>query len=65
MGNVYQLPNGDFELDPSVLEEDDWDSHSDTNSDTDVVKLLEENARLRALVVQLSGLVLKNIAEQK
>ncbi len=61
MGNVHQPSNENHDLDPSLLEEDDWDSDSDTT----VVKLLEENARLRALVVQLSDLVLKNIVEQK
>lgn len=61
MRDVYQPSNGDHDLDPSVLEEDDWESASDN----DMVKLLEENARLRALVVQLSDLVLKNVANQK
>ncbi len=59
MGNLYQPSNAALER--SALEEDDWCADSDTN----VVKLLEENARLRALVVQLSDLVLKNVAEQK
>ena len=31
----------------------------------DVVSLLEENARLRALVVRLSDLVLKSVVDQK
>jgi len=33
--------------------------------DSELVSLLEENARLRSLVVQLSDLVLKNVLEQK
>jgi hypothetical protein len=33
--------------------------------DTSPVSLLEENARLRALVVQLSDLVLRNVVGQK
>lgn len=33
--------------------------------DHDVVRLMEENARLRTLVTQLSTLVLKHVAEQK
>jgi hypothetical protein len=37
----------------------------DAEVDTDVVLLLEENARLRALVTQLSGLVLKHVVEEK
>ena len=39
-----------------------WDSDTDSN---DLVALLEENARLRALVVRLSDLVLKNVIDQK
>ena len=31
----------------------------------DVVALLEENARLRGLVVKLSSLILRNVAEQR
>ena len=61
MKNAYRPSNGNHNLDPSLLEEEDWD----IDADTDVVKLLEENARLRALVVQLSDLVLKNVAQQK
>jgi len=36
----------------------------DADSDIDVVALLEENARLRSLVVQLSDLVLRNVLEK-
>jgi hypothetical protein len=32
--------------------------------DTDLVLLLEENARLRALVVQLSDIVLRKVVDQ-
>lgn len=42
-------------------EDDGWDSELGTKTES----LLEENARLRALVVQLSRLVLKNVVEQK
>jgi hypothetical protein len=42
-------------------EESDWDA----GMEHDVVALLEENARLRALVVRLSDLVLKNVVDQK
>ncbi len=61
MRNVHQLSNTSHELDPSLLAEDEWE----TDSDASIVRLLEENARLRALVVQLSDLVLKHVAEQK
>jgi hypothetical protein len=42
-------------------EDDGWDSEIGTGTES----LLEENARLRALVVQLSQLVLKNVVEPK
>lgn len=43
------------------LHDEDYadDDHSDG-----VTSLLEENARLRALVVRLTGLVLKSVAER-
>jgi len=37
----------------------------DKYTDDDVVSLLEENARLRKLVVKLSELVLRNVADAK
>ena len=37
----------------------------DTDADAAMASLLEENARLRALVVQLSDLVLRNVVGQK
>jgi hypothetical protein len=36
------------------------DEHAD-----DVLSLLEENVRLRGLVVKLSNLILRNVADQK
>jgi hypothetical protein len=39
--------------------------HPDSDLDTDVISLLEENARLRALVTQLSDLVLRHVVGQK
>ena len=42
-------------------EDNDWDA----GMEHDVVSLLEENARLRALVVRLSDLVLKSVVDQK
>jgi hypothetical protein len=41
------------------------DTELDTCADAAVASLLEENARLRALVVQLSDLVLRNVVGQK
>ena len=37
----------------------------DSDLDSDVISLLEENARLRALVTQLSDLVLRHVVDQK
>jgi hypothetical protein len=50
-------------LDGSSFERDDFTS--DDHSDDDIVSLLEENARLRKLVVRLSELVLRNVADGK
>ena len=41
------------------------DDGFDAEFDPDVIRLLQENARLRALVTQLSSLVLKHVADQK
>jgi hypothetical protein len=65
MGNAY-FAAGDAEqrLGPSSVhdhEDDGWDAEVGTGMES----LLEENARLRALVVQLSKLVIKNVVERK
>ena len=52
----------------SALQEDagfDGDGSSNRDDDVSVLSLLEENARLRGLVIKLSNLVLKNVAEQR
>ena len=48
-------------LDESLLREERFtdDEHSD-----DVVSLLEENARLRGIVVKLTDIILKNVADR-
>jgi hypothetical protein len=46
----------------SRLEDDDG---FDSDLDHDVILLLRENARLRALVTQLSRLALKHVVDQK
>ena len=48
---------------PSIRHHED--TELDAEADTALVSLLEENARLRALVVQLSDLVLRNVVGQK
>jgi len=43
----------------------DEDDGFDSDMNSDMILLLEENARLRALVTQLSSLVLKHVVDQK
>lgn len=40
------------------------DDFADADLNNDVLALLEENARLRALVTQLSDLVLRHVAQK-
>jgi hypothetical protein len=67
MGPAYP-PDGKREFldEQGCLEEtplrDEYDS-DDERSD-DVVSLLEENARLRGLVVKLTDLILRNVADR-
>lgn len=49
------------ELDGPLFERDDF--ADDGCSDEDIVSLLEENARLRKLVIRLSEIVLRNVAD--
>jgi hypothetical protein len=44
---------------------DDDDAGWDAGMDGDLKLLLEENARLRTLIVQLSDIVLKKVVDQK
>jgi hypothetical protein len=62
MGNAYPSSghHGQHAKSPAVHNDADWDE----SADSERVALLEENARLRALVVQLSTLVLKNVVDQ-
>ena len=62
MSNAFPQTTGQASRSAFITEEDsDWD----TGMEHDVVSLLEENARLRALVVRLSDLVLKSVVDQK
>jgi hypothetical protein len=61
MGNVYPPLNNANRPSESHIDDDGFDE--DVNSD--MILLLEENARLRSLVTQLSSLVLKNVVDQK
>ena len=49
-------------LDGSSLGHDDF---TDDDGSDDVVSLLEENARLRKLVIRLSEIVLRNVADER
>ncbi len=48
-------------IDESLLRDEEFadDDHSD-----DIVSLLEENARLRGIVVKLTDIILKNVVER-
>ena len=65
MGNAYPT-FGSRELcfEPSTAH-DDKDGISDSDVSAALASLIEENVRLRALVVQLSDLVLKNVVARK
>jgi hypothetical protein len=63
MGNTHSPVRKQNQYSTSASLRNDEDEGWDT--DADLVSLLEENARLRALVVRLSDLVLKNVVDQK
>jgi hypothetical protein len=52
---------GDQILSPPLQDDDGFDA----DMRSDVLSLLEENARLRALVTQLSSLILKHLVDKK
>jgi len=62
MGNAYPTSGHrrEFSSSSSVPADTAWDQEADI----DRASLIEENARLRALVVQLSTLVLRNVVDQ-
>jgi hypothetical protein len=62
MPNAF-LPTDSGKQAPARARDEDDGFDSDMNSD--MILLLEENARLRALVTQLSSLVLKHVVDQK
>ncbi|MDE5452298.1 hypothetical protein GWE18_05315 [Bradyrhizobium sp. CSA112] len=61
MGNAYPASSNRKQCtsSSSVREGTAWDQEGDTER----TALIEENARLRALVVQLSDLVLRNVVD--
>jgi len=62
MGNAYPASGNrkPYSSSSSAREDHAWDQEADIER----VSLVEENARLRALVVQLSNLVLRNVVDQ-
>jgi hypothetical protein len=64
MRNAYPQADSARNASRESLRPGDGDGF-DTDVDHDVILLLQENARLRALVTQLSSLVLKHVAEGK
>jgi hypothetical protein len=62
MGNLHSPSIKGSRMAPSRFGDEDG---FDGDLDPGVIRLLEENARLRALVTQLSCLVLKHVADQK
>ena len=68
MGIVYpperkqEFPEDQERLDQSLLRDED---DNDNDQSDNVLSLLEENARLRGLVVKLSDIILKNVADRK
>ena len=66
MGNVYSPVRKQDRCSTTTSSlQNDEDEAWDGDMDKDLVSLLEENARLRALVVRLSDLVLRNVIDQK
>jgi hypothetical protein len=63
MGNAY--PTSGNQKHRFGLSSDSGDEGPDFNGSAALASLIEENVRLRALVVQLSDLVLKNVVTQK
>jgi hypothetical protein len=62
MESLYPPGSKGNRIAPSQFADEDG---FDGDLDPGMIRLLEENARLRALVTQLSSLVLKHVAEQK
>jgi hypothetical protein len=65
MGNAYPTSGNRGRYSGSSSVRDEENAYLESESGAALVPLLEENARLRALVVQLSDLVLRNVVGQK
>ena len=65
MGNAFPPANPANHANRLPASRHDDDDGFDTDIDNDVILLLQENARLRALITQLSSLVLKHVVDGK
>jgi hypothetical protein len=65
MGNAYPTSGNQKHRFGLSSSHDDEEEGPDFNGSAALASLIEENVRLRALVVQLSDLVLKNVVTQK
>ena len=65
MGNAYPTSGNQKHRFGLSSAHDDEDEGPDFNGSAALASLIEENVRLRALVVQLSDLVLKNVVTRK
>ena len=64
MGNAYPTSSNQKSCSELSSVHDDEDVGWDAEVDGDLTTLLEENARLRALIVQLSDIVLKRVVDR-
>lgn len=65
MGNAYPASGSQKHRFGPSSARDDEDEGQDSDVNAALASLIEENVRLRALVVELSDLVLKNLVAQK
>jgi hypothetical protein len=65
MGNAYPTSGNQKYCFGTSSAHDDEDGGPDSDVSAALASLIEENVRLRALVVQLSDLVLKNVVSEK
>jgi hypothetical protein len=65
MRNAYPASSNQKSYSKTLSVQDDEDVGWDAEVDGDLMSLMEENARLRALVVQLSDIVLRRVVNQK
>lgn len=63
MANTFALPSEGQRIPASRSRYED--DRLDADPDSEVISLLEENARLRALVTKLSDLILRHVAGEK